>query len=153
MHKFNMSFVFPFYILGLMSWIWTSPSLERLKFENPSKWNSYEGFNLDHWPPPLQSKLCSITCDVMEFCSVNMDAWYYRIRVACDTVEFEFVLLLLMLAWCTPLGRPGQCGICMHQHSTSGIRRKRRIRIRRWHSLYWHVARARVWVDFFGGLR
>ena len=25
--------------------------------------------------------------DIMEFCSVNMDAWYYRISVACDTVE------------------------------------------------------------------
>ena len=49
MHKFNMSFVFHFYILGLTSWIWTSPSTERLKFESPSKWNSYESFNLEHW--------------------------------------------------------------------------------------------------------
>ena len=24
---------------------------------------------------------------ITEFCSVNMDAWYYRIRVACDTME------------------------------------------------------------------
>ena len=38
MHKFNMNFAFHFYILGLTSWIWT----------NPSKWNSYEGFNLEH---------------------------------------------------------------------------------------------------------
>jgi hypothetical protein len=49
MHKCYMSYVFHFYILGLMSWIWTNPSIERLKFENPSKWNWYEGFNLEHW--------------------------------------------------------------------------------------------------------
>jgi hypothetical protein len=49
MYKFNMSFVFHIYILGSMSWIWTSPSTERLKFESPSKWNSYEGFNLEQW--------------------------------------------------------------------------------------------------------
>ena len=48
MHKFNMSFVFHFYILGLTSWIWTNLSIEGLKFESPSKWNSYEGFNLEH---------------------------------------------------------------------------------------------------------
>ena len=46
MHKFNMSFVFHFYILGLMSWIWTNPSTEELKFQSPSKWNSYEGLQL-----------------------------------------------------------------------------------------------------------
>ena len=38
MHKFSMSFVFHYYILGLASWIWA----------NPSKWNSNEGFNLEH---------------------------------------------------------------------------------------------------------
>ena len=43
------AFVFHFYILGLMSWIRTNLSFEGLKFESPSKWNSYEGFNLDHW--------------------------------------------------------------------------------------------------------
>ena len=48
MHKFNMSFVFHFCILGLKSWIWTNSSTERLKYESPSKWNSYEGFNLEH---------------------------------------------------------------------------------------------------------
>jgi hypothetical protein len=47
MHKFNMSFVFHFHILGLTFWIWTNPSTERLKFDNPSKWNSYESFNLE----------------------------------------------------------------------------------------------------------
>ena len=40
MHKFSMSFVIHFCILGLMSWIWTNPSAEILKFESPSKWNS-----------------------------------------------------------------------------------------------------------------
>ena len=49
MHKFNMSFVFHFYILGLTSWIWTSLSTEGLKFESPSKWNAHVGFNLEHW--------------------------------------------------------------------------------------------------------
>jgi hypothetical protein len=48
MHNFNMSFVFHFYILRLMSWIWTSHSTERPKFESLSEWNSYEGFNLEH---------------------------------------------------------------------------------------------------------
>ena len=49
MHKFNMSFVFHFHILELTSWIWTNPLTEGLKFESPSKWNSFEGFNLEHW--------------------------------------------------------------------------------------------------------
>ena len=31
--------------------------------------------------------------DITKSCSVNMDAWYYRIRVAHDTMEFEFMLL------------------------------------------------------------
>jgi hypothetical protein len=35
MHKSNMSFVFQFCILGLTSWIWTSPSIKELKFESP----------------------------------------------------------------------------------------------------------------------
>ena len=52
MYKFNMSFVFHFYILGLTPWIWTSSSTEELNFESPSKWNSYEGFNLEHWGEP-----------------------------------------------------------------------------------------------------
>ena len=25
--------------------------------------------------------------DIMDFCSVIMDAWYYRINAACDTME------------------------------------------------------------------
>ena len=54
MHKFNMSFVFRFYILRLTSWIWTDRSTEGLKLESPSKWNSYEGFNLEHCTTPTQ---------------------------------------------------------------------------------------------------
>ena len=48
MHQFTVSFVSHFYILRLTSWIWTSPSTQRLKFESPSNWNSYEGFDLEH---------------------------------------------------------------------------------------------------------
>ena len=47
MHNFNVSFAYHFYILILTSWIWTHPSTKKLKFESPSKWNLYEGFNLD----------------------------------------------------------------------------------------------------------
>ena len=49
MHKFNTSSVFHFYTLRLTTWIWSSPSTEGLKFKSPSKWNSYEGFNLEAW--------------------------------------------------------------------------------------------------------
>ena len=38
MHKFNISFVLHLCIIGLTSWIWTSPSIEELKCESPSKW-------------------------------------------------------------------------------------------------------------------
>ena len=68
MHKFNMSFIFQFYILGLTSWIRTNALIEGLKFENPWKWNLYEGFDLRTlagvispsdafmwWPDDLQS--------------------------------------------------------------------------------------------------
>ena len=55
-----------------------------------------------------------------------MDAWCYRISVACDNMEFEFSLLSPPLVWFTPLGLPKQCDICMHQHWTSGVRRRRR---------------------------
>ena len=88
MHKFNMGFVFHFYILGcsipvtnrawelkpvtnkaingaakeiLMSWIWTNLSTEGLKFESPSKRNSHEGFNLEHWLRPLH--IWAKSCD------------------------------------------------------------------------------------------
>ena len=45
--------------------------------------------------------------DITEFCSVNMDAQYYRISAACDTTEFEFILLLPPLVGSTPLSLPG----------------------------------------------
>ena len=56
MHKFNMSFVFQFYVHGLTSWIWTNISTDRLNFESPSIWNSYDGFNLEHYNQPPHSK-------------------------------------------------------------------------------------------------
>ena len=67
--------------------------------------------------------------------------------------QFEFLLLSPTLVWSTPLGHPRQYGGCMHQHSTCGMRkRRRRIRIRRWYSTCWHMAQYEGWVDFFGGL-
>jgi hypothetical protein len=48
----NTSFVCHFYILGLMSWIWTNPSVDGLKF-----WGALENethtraFDLEHWHP------------------------------------------------------------------------------------------------------
>ena len=75
--------------------------------------------------------------DIMEFCSVNMDARYHRISVACDTMKFwiHYSLNSVGVVHSTWPSRAMQCGICMHQHSTC-----RRIRIRRWHSTYWHMA-------------
>ena len=67
MHKFNMRFIFHFYILGLMSWIWTSPSTKGLKFESPSKWNSYEGFNIEHSRCHLYYTYCFEWCDLGPF--------------------------------------------------------------------------------------
>jgi len=57
MHKFNMSFVFYFYILRLTSRIWTNPAIKGLKCESPAKWNSYQGFNFEHWPYPIMIPL------------------------------------------------------------------------------------------------
>ena len=55
-YKFNMSYVFHFYILGSTSWIWISrANSEGLNFESPSKWNSYEGFSLEQRFWPLQA--------------------------------------------------------------------------------------------------
>ena len=56
MHKFNKSFVLQFYILRLTSLVWANTSDEGLKFESPSKRNSYESFNLVHrWDPWMWS--------------------------------------------------------------------------------------------------
>ena len=68
MHKFSMSFVCHFYIHGLTSWIWTNPSTKGLNFESPSKWNSYEGFNLEHWHHELYifSAIANRNFDVCE---------------------------------------------------------------------------------------
>ena len=45
--------------------------------------------------------------------------------VGCDTMELESILLLPPSVWSTPLNIPKRCGICMHQLSTSGRRRRR----------------------------
>ena len=54
-----------------------------------------------------------------------MDASYYRVSVVCDTMEFKIISLSPPLVWSTPLAFPGRCGICMHQHSRSDIRKKK----------------------------
>ena len=59
MHKFNMSFVFHFYIRRLTSWFWTSFSTEGLKFKSPARWNSYEGFNLEQCVDCLEKRSSS----------------------------------------------------------------------------------------------
>ena len=46
--KDSLAFVLHFHILDMVSWIWTNPSTDRLKFESPSKWNSSQGFNFEH---------------------------------------------------------------------------------------------------------
>ena len=53
MHKFNLSFVFHFYIPKLTSWTGANPLNWTLKFESPSKWDPYEGFIFEHWLQPL----------------------------------------------------------------------------------------------------
>jgi hypothetical protein len=42
----------------------------------------------------------------MKFCSVNMDAWYYRTSVACDSMEWYKVQHFNVVVWSTPLGLP-----------------------------------------------
>ena len=77
-------------------------------------------------------------------CSVTMDARYCRFSVACDTMKSVFILLSPPLVWSTPLALPGRCGICMHQHSRNGIRR----RMREGHSPHIHIwHNVRVWVN------
>jgi hypothetical protein len=67
-----------------------------------------------------------------------MDEWYPRISVARDTMELHKVQHFDGLVWSTPLALPGRCDIHTHQHSTSGIRRRKSKRRR--HSTYWHMA-------------
>jgi hypothetical protein len=61
-----MSFVFHLYILGVMSWIWTSATTEGLKFETTSKWNSCEGFNLEHWSQELWPWNCESPKEIVQ---------------------------------------------------------------------------------------
>ena len=68
---------------------------------------------------------------ITEFCSVNKDAWYCRISVACDTMEWHKVQHFNGVTWSIPPALPGRCDI---------RKRRRTIRLRRWHSTYWHMA-------------
>ena len=57
------------------------------------------------------------------------------------------------VVWSTPLGLPRPCGICIHQHSTSGIRKKKEELKQEGDTPHIDTWRnARVWVDFFDGL-
>ena len=55
-------------------------------------------------------------------------------------MEYKFIHLSPPSVWSTPLGLPGRCGICMHKHSASGLRRRKRITTKRRHCTYWHMA-------------
>ena len=39
-------------------------------------------------------------------------------------MKFEIILLSLPLVWSTPLGLPGRCGMCMHQHFNKWKKKK-----------------------------
>ena len=77
MHKFNMNFAFHFYILGLTSWIWT----------NPSKWNSYEGFNLEHRITYIEGSDGRLSFVVHNIWAQNLELspqkWSHSLRIQC----------------------------------------------------------------------
>ena len=86
---------------------------------------------------PIHSKLRSITHVATNvhviLRSFAMSTWMS------DTIELVLHVTLWNLnsfsshfCWCGPL-HLGRCGICMHKHSTSGRRRRRR------HSTFWHI--------------
>jgi hypothetical protein len=82
----------------------------------------------------IHSKLCSITHVATKahviLRSLVVLTWM------CDTIELMQDVILwkntqytILMVWCgvvwsTPLGFPGRCGICMHQHSTSENKNK-----------------------------
>ena len=81
------------------------------------------------------------------YLSLLVDTWkLYSIittlnpQLTCRSyMEFECILLSPFLVWSTTRGLPRRCGICRHQHSTSGIKWRIRIEIKMWHSTYWHM--------------
>ena len=106
---------------------------------------------------PLHSKLHSIPWQPKcmwyygDLRSVTVDAWDYRISVAHDTMEWhkgrceEDVKSISchLVRWCGPfhlafLGNVADA--CTNINSTSGIKRRRRRGMRRWHSTCWHMA-------------
>ena len=106
-------------------------------------WNlKWQGRKTENCEWPLHFTLCSITLVASKvpviLQSFIVSTWMrntIEFSVACDTMEFEFIALSPPLVWFTPRGLPGRCGNCIHQHSTSGIRRRGRR-----HCSYWHMA-------------
>ena len=80
-----------------------------------------------------------------------MHEWYCRIGVACDTIEFEFVLLSPPLVRSTPLASP-----CNVAHAYTNIQQVAAEEEEEEeegdtpHIDTW--CNAKVWVDFFGDL-
>ena len=57
-----------------------NPSVEWLKFESPSKWNSYEGFNLEHcWAPFFLPKSLPRECSFLYILSLVTRHWSSRV--------------------------------------------------------------------------
>ena len=77
-----------------------------------------------------------------------MDAWYYRISVACDTMEGEFFVFSLPSVWSTPLGLPGRCGMHAPTFNKWHHRKEKKKKKVTLH-VFTHGA-MRVWVDYFG---
>ena len=108
MHEFNMSFTFHCYILGLTSWIWSGLATKGLKFESPSKWNSYESFNLEHWRPPPHPTYPNLVHAAREefsaVCEKNCHCGRYRCCLVCfscssASTNYFFIQMKLMLQW------------------------------------------------------
>jgi hypothetical protein len=101
MHKFNMSFVFDSYNLKLTSWTWDSPGIEGLKFESPSKWISYEGFNLETWIKT--ESLQYLPHFFLPHClgSVITESLQYLPHFSCHIVfaHWLFIMYAILEAW------------------------------------------------------
>ena len=50
-HIIHAQLSYEFCVSFLYYWIRTNPSSEKLKYESPSKWNSYAAFDLEHGLP------------------------------------------------------------------------------------------------------
>ena len=75
-----------------------------------------------------------------------MDEWYYRISVACDTTQFEFILLSSPLVGPLHLASPGDVAYACTNIQQVAVEEEG-------DTPHIDILRdARVWVDFFGGL-